>query len=222
MVWIIFMKDLGVKCNILFSAVPMCPLATAPKPCCCAAGFECGPKPCALSGIILWFGCTVRRSNPGTSKRFFLISRIPALGPSQPPIRWVTGLVSVIKRPERDADHSPSFSAVVTTGWSCASICLRGVCQNNLHFTVGLILTKFCVRPFLVLSSPHFSPCIKLFRNYHDELRVGTGTAVNALPPLPNVFCSRHFQSGKPSCTAFMPRISLFQVGSVTVSLLRW
>jgi len=36
------------------------------------------------------------------------------LGPTQPPIQWVTGALSLgVKRPEHEADHSPSSSAEV-------------------------------------------------------------------------------------------------------------
>jgi hypothetical protein len=39
----------------------------------------------------------------------------PALGPTQPPVQWVPGVLSpgVIARPGRDADHSPPSSAEV-------------------------------------------------------------------------------------------------------------
>jgi hypothetical protein len=37
-----------------------------------------------------------------------------ALGPTQPPIEWVPGALSLgIKRPVREADHSPSSGAEV-------------------------------------------------------------------------------------------------------------
>jgi hypothetical protein len=37
-----------------------------------------------------------------------------ALGPTQPPIQWVPGALSVgVKRPESEADHSPPSSAEV-------------------------------------------------------------------------------------------------------------
>jgi hypothetical protein len=39
----------------------------------------------------------------------------PALGPTQPPVQWVSGVLSpgVKSRPGRDADHSPPSSAEV-------------------------------------------------------------------------------------------------------------
>jgi hypothetical protein len=46
----------------------------------------------------------------------FLFSTVSktALGPTQPPIQWVPGALSLgVKRSEREADHSPPFSAEV-------------------------------------------------------------------------------------------------------------
>jgi hypothetical protein len=38
----------------------------------------------------------------------------PALGPTQPPIQWVPGALSLgVKRPGREADHSPPSTAEV-------------------------------------------------------------------------------------------------------------
>jgi hypothetical protein len=46
-----------------------------------------------------------------------------ALGPTQPPIQWVPGVLSLgVKRPWREADHSPTSSAEVKNEWSCTSI----------------------------------------------------------------------------------------------------
>jgi hypothetical protein len=36
----------------------------------------------------------------------------PDLGPTQPPVQWVPGLSEAKERPERDADPSPTSSAV--------------------------------------------------------------------------------------------------------------
>jgi hypothetical protein len=54
-----------------------------------------------------------------------------ALGPTQPPIRWVPGDLSLgVKRPGREADHSPASSTEVKNAWSYTStppIPLHGV-----------------------------------------------------------------------------------------------
>jgi hypothetical protein len=48
----------------------------------------------------------------------FSTSSRPALGPTQPPIQWVTGaLFPRVKRPGRESDHSPPFSAEVKKTW---------------------------------------------------------------------------------------------------------
>ena len=50
-------------------------------------------------------------SNPGGDE-IFRPSR-PALGPTQPPVKWVPGLYWGKVRPGRAADHSPPSSAAV-------------------------------------------------------------------------------------------------------------
>jgi hypothetical protein len=54
-----------------------------------------------------------------------------ALGPNQPPIQWIPGALSLaVKRPGREADHSPPSSAEVKNEWSYTStprIRLHGV-----------------------------------------------------------------------------------------------
>jgi hypothetical protein len=51
-----------------------------------------------------------RSSSPGSVKNFlFSLSSRPAVGSTQPPIQWVRG----VKRPGREADHSPPTSAEV-------------------------------------------------------------------------------------------------------------
>jgi len=50
---------------------------------------------------------------------FTIVSR-PALGPTQPPMQWVSWALSLgIKRPELGADHSPPFSTESRNSWSC-------------------------------------------------------------------------------------------------------
>jgi hypothetical protein len=49
---------------------------------------------------------------------FTAVSRT-ALGPTQSPIQWVTGALFLgVKRPWREADHSPPSSAEVKITWS--------------------------------------------------------------------------------------------------------
>jgi hypothetical protein len=46
------------------------------------------------------------------------MSSRPALGPTQPPIQWVSGALSPgIKRPGREADYSPPTTAEVKKTW---------------------------------------------------------------------------------------------------------
>jgi len=58
----------------------------------------------------------------------------PALGPTLPPIHWVPGALSpAVKRPGREADHSPPSSAEVKDAWSyipIPPIRLHGVVPN--------------------------------------------------------------------------------------------
>jgi hypothetical protein len=57
-----------------------------------------------------------------------------ALGPTQPPIQWVLGALSLgVKRPEREADHSPPSSAEVK---ECVELYLHS--PIRLH---GLVLS---------------------------------------------------------------------------------
>jgi hypothetical protein len=54
--------------------------------------------------------------DPQQRQRLFPLTSAsrPALGPTQPPIQWVEGALSPgVKRPGRDADHSPPSSAEV-------------------------------------------------------------------------------------------------------------
>jgi len=46
----------------------------------------------------------------------------PPLGPTQPPIQWVSGAISLgVKPPGSEADHSPPSSAEVKNAWSYTS-----------------------------------------------------------------------------------------------------
>jgi hypothetical protein len=58
-----------------------------------------------------------RSSSPGKGKTcLFSTSSRPVLGPTQPPIQWVPGALSQgVKRPGREADHSPTSAEVKKT-----------------------------------------------------------------------------------------------------------
>ena len=71
--------------------------------------YICGPG--SSFGIATDYGLEVPRSNPGGDE-IFRPSR-PALGPTQPPVKWVPGLSRGKVRPGRAADHSPPSSAAV-------------------------------------------------------------------------------------------------------------
>jgi hypothetical protein len=85
-------------------------------------------------------------SSPGRVKNFhFSISFRPALGPTQPPIQWVpSALSSRLKRPGREADHSPPTSAEVKEN---VGLCIHSpirphgvVHRNNFTFAHGTYL----------------------------------------------------------------------------------
>jgi hypothetical protein len=55
-----------------------------------------------------------RSSSPGRVENFLCTFLRPALGPTQPPVQWVTGAFSpVVKRPGREVDQSPPANAEV-------------------------------------------------------------------------------------------------------------
>jgi hypothetical protein len=69
---------------------------------------------------------------PAAAGNFSLHHRVQTgSGALQPPIQWVSGTLSLgVKRPGREADHSPPSSAEVKNAWSYTSttpVCLHGV-----------------------------------------------------------------------------------------------
>jgi hypothetical protein len=65
-------------------------------------------------GIVTGYGLVGRGSIPSevTNSPYSTAPR-PAVGPTQPPIKWVLGTYPRVKRPNVDADHSPPSSAEV-------------------------------------------------------------------------------------------------------------
>jgi hypothetical protein len=62
----------------------------------------------------------------------------PALGPTQPPIQLVSGALSLeVKRPGREAEHSPPSNAEVNNAWNYTSISLI-----RLHIMVLSLSTR--------------------------------------------------------------------------------
>jgi hypothetical protein len=84
-------------------------------------------KSCDSSvGIALGYGLDDRgsrvRSPAGLEIFLFTTASRTALGPSQPPIQWVPGALSLgVKRPGCESDHSPPSSAEVKNAWSYIS-----------------------------------------------------------------------------------------------------
>jgi hypothetical protein len=70
-------------------------------------------------------------SRQGLGIFLFTTASRPVLGPTQPPIQWTPGALSVgVKRPGREADHSPPSSVEVKNEWSYTStppVCLHGM-----------------------------------------------------------------------------------------------
>jgi hypothetical protein len=68
-----------------------------------------------------------------------------ALGPTQPPIQWVPGSLSLdVKRPGRDADYSPPSSAEFKNAWSYTSTleyAFMAWCSNKKSTGTNLLLT---------------------------------------------------------------------------------
>jgi hypothetical protein len=73
-----------------------------------------------------------------------------ALGPTQPPIQWLPGALSLgVKRPGRETDHSPPSSAEIKNAWSYTSTlqyafmtwCLVKA-QGQRYITLHIMLNK--------------------------------------------------------------------------------
>jgi hypothetical protein len=79
----------------------------------------------ALAGKkhVLGYGLDERVFESRQGLGIFLFTTVPrpTMGPTQPPIQWVAGALSLgVKRPVREADKSPPSSAAVIPPWGGA------------------------------------------------------------------------------------------------------
>jgi hypothetical protein len=75
-------------------------------------------------GVALGYGLDDRgfESLQGLGIFLFTTASRTALGPTQPPLQCVPGVLSLaVKRPGRRADNSPPFSAEIKNAWSYTS-----------------------------------------------------------------------------------------------------
>jgi len=82
---------------------------------------------------------------PAEAGIFFLfaITSRSTLGPSQPPSQWVLGAISPeVKRPGREADHSPPSSAEVKNERSYTSIRHTSL-WHGTQLSIGLYLVFY-------------------------------------------------------------------------------
>jgi hypothetical protein len=91
----------------------------------------------SVVGIATGYGLDDRgwSSSPSRGKNFlFSTASRPDLGPTQPPIQWVLGALSLgVKRQGHEADHSPPTSAKVKKMWIYTNhslMCLHSVVLN--------------------------------------------------------------------------------------------
>jgi hypothetical protein len=83
-------------------------------------------------GIVTDCGLDDQGSNPGGSWEFFTVTLSkPALGPTQPPIQWIPGALSLgVKWLGHGADHSPPSGVEVKECMELylhSQMCLHGV-----------------------------------------------------------------------------------------------
>jgi hypothetical protein len=94
-------------------------------------------EPGQLRGVALSYGLDDRGFESRQELQIFLFTTAfrPALGPTQPPVQWVRGVLSLgAKRPGSETKHSPSPSAEVKNVWGYVStppISLHGVVLNE-------------------------------------------------------------------------------------------
>jgi hypothetical protein len=129
-----------------------------------------------------WF-----ESRQGLGIFLFTTASRPALGPIQPPIQWVPGADSHgVKRPGREAHHSPPSSAEIKNVWSYTSTpqyTFMAWCSVKstgttfpftlLYFTLRLLRLKFilCNRIYSLIGIVILFRCHQyLSRDYRSTV----------------------------------------------------
>jgi len=81
----------------------------------------------------------------------------PALRPTQPPVKWVLGALSlVVKRPRCEADHSPPSSVEVKNAWSYTLTPIYAfmawcIVKHRNNFTFTLRFPIYCLKRYFSL-----------------------------------------------------------------------
>lgn len=86
----------------------------------------------------------------------FGIAFIPAVGPTQSPIEWITGILSLVLKRPHDGDQSPSSSVEVQNAWSIISTLLQSYVlvawclsiRTTSHLTLNYKKTKIKIKFF--------------------------------------------------------------------------
>ena len=147
-------QDATIRCLLLtclnMFRASLCPSSGEQRPCYCIWCvvrndfiYSCLCGPGSSVRIATDYGLDGPGSNPGGDE-IFRPSR-PALGPAQPPAKWVSGLSRGKVRSERAADHSPPSSAAVMEEWSYTSTHPLG----HTGPVTGSIYLTFTFLPFL-------------------------------------------------------------------------
>jgi len=80
-----------------------------------------------------------------------------ALGPTPPPIQWVTEALSLgVKRPGSEADHSPPSSAKVKNAWTYTSTPQHAfMVRCSVKSTEMFVLNEVFISNFIRMQSMH-------------------------------------------------------------------
>jgi hypothetical protein len=116
------------------------------------------------AGTSQWYSAGLRVGWSGvrvTTGALFTTASRPALGPTQPPIQWVPRALSLgIKRPKREADHSPPSSAEVRNAWSYnftlnTPACRGAQTQGQIYIYLYLYFYLYCLSTCFLTRKEH-------------------------------------------------------------------